>query len=174
MQNILITGSQGYIGSLFLKKCIENKSIFSRIIAMDIREPSQSQRLEGVDYIEEDIRSENIAKIIAENKVDVVVHLAAIISISGTNSASFEYDVDVNGSTNLINACVKHGVKKFIHSSSGAAYGYWPSNVEQWLTEDMKMLGNLDIPYSHHKYLVEEKLSQVRNQSWNYTWKNNE
>ncbi len=162
MQNILITGSQGYIGSQFLKKCVENKAQFNKIIGMDIRLPEDAKKLDEVIYIEEDIRSENIANIIKENQVDVVVHLAAIISISGDNDARFEYDVDVNGSSNLIHACVKHGVKKFIHSSSGAAYGYWPSNVEQWLTEDMKMLGNLDIPYSHHKYLVEEKLRKVR------------
>ena len=161
MQNILITGSQGYIGSQFLKKCVENKAQFNKIIGMDIRLPEDAKKLDEVIYIEEDIRSENIANIIKENQVDVVVHLAAIISISGDNDARFEYDVDVNGSSNLIHACVKHGVKKFIHSSSGAAYGYWPSNVEQWLTEDMKMLGNLDIPYSHHKYLVEEKLRKV-------------
>lgn len=162
MKNILITGSQGYIGSLLLKKCVENKSLFGHIIGMDIRLPTEGQKLEGVKYIEEDIRSQNIATIIRENAVDIVVHLAAIISISGVNSASFEYDVDVNGSSNLIHACIKNGVEKFIHSSSGAAYGYWPSNVEQWLTEDMKMLGNLEIPYSHHKFLVEEKLRQVR------------
>ena len=161
MSRILITGSQGYIGNLFLKKCVENKSRFDCIVGIDIRKPQDERRLDGVEYVEEDIRSKNIDKIIAEHKIDTVVHLAAIISITGANSALFEYDVDVNGSSNLIHASVKNGVKRFIHSSSGAAYGYWPSNVENWLTEDMPMLGNTDIPYSHHKYLVEEKLKRV-------------
>lgn len=162
MSRILITGSQGYIGSLFLKHCVVNKSKFEGIVAMDIRRPQAGEELDGVSYVKEDIRSENVRKIIAEYQIDTVVHLAAIISISGDNSALFEYDVDVNGSSNLINACIENGVKRFIHSSSGAAYGYWPSNVDNCLTEDMPMLGNTDIPYSHHKYLVEEKLKRVR------------
>lgn len=162
MKNLLVTGSQGYIGSQFIKHCANQKQYFKRIVALDIRLPKEDQKIEGITYVEEDIRSENIEKIIEENKVDIVVHLAAIISITGNNSALFEYDVDVNGSSNLIHACIKQGVKKFIHSSSGAAYGYWPSNVDTILTEDMKMLGNNDIPYSLHKYLVEEKLAKVK------------
>ena len=162
MQNILITGSQGYIGSLLIQKIFDNQQLFNKIVALDIRMPSAEKTLEGITYIEEDIRSENIEKIIEEHQIDTIVHLAAIISIAGTHSVYFEYDVDVNGSTNLINAAVKHGVKRFIHSSSGAAYGYWPSNVGNVLTEDLPMLGNTDLPYSHHKYLVEEKLKNVR------------
>lgn len=162
MQNILITGSQGYIGSLLIQKIAEHKHLFNKIIALDIRMPSAEKTLEGVTYLEEDIRSENIEKIIENHEIDTIVHLAAIISIAGTHSVHFEYDVDVNGSSNLINAAIKHNVKRFIHSSSGAAYGYWPSNVDLVLTEEMPMLGNTDLPYSHHKYLVEEKLKNVR------------
>jgi UDP-glucose 4-epimerase len=162
MQNILVTGSQGYIGGQFMKHCVDHKDLFGKIIALDIRLPLEDQKVAGITYLEEDIRSKNIEKIIEEYKINIVVHLAAIISITGNNSAMFEYDVDVNGSSNLIHACIKHGVKKFIHSSSGAAYGYWPSNIETLLKEDMPMLGNNDIPYSLHKYLVEEKLAKVK------------
>jgi len=162
MQNILVTGSQGYIGSQFMKHCAEQRSLFGKIVGLDIRLPQDHQKIEGITYLEEDIRSENIEKIIRDHQIDVVLHLTAIISITGNNSALFEYDVDVNGSSNLIHACIKHGVKKFIHSSSGAAYGYWPSNIETFLTEDMPMLGNNEIPYSLHKYLVEEKLAKVK------------
>lgn len=161
MKNILITGSQGYIGKQFLAHCVENREKLGKIVALDIRTPHDDQRLENVDYIELDIRSKKIEEVLQEHKINIVVHLAAIISITGTNSALFEYDVDVNGSKNLINACIKQGVEKFIITSSGAAYGYWPSNVEMWLSEDMPMLGNTDIPYSNHKYLVEEYLKKV-------------
>ncbi|MCB9257212.1 MAG: NAD-dependent epimerase/dehydratase family protein [Chitinophagales bacterium] len=161
MKNILITGSQGYIGKQFLASCFENRKDLGKIIALDIKKPEADKRLEGVDYIELDIRSKQIEEILKEHQINIVVHLAAIISITGTNSALFEYDVDVNGSKNLINACVRQGVEKFIITSSGAAYGYWPSNVETVLSEDMPMLGNTDIPYSNHKYLVEEYLKKI-------------
>ncbi len=161
MNNILITGSQGYIGNLLLQKCVTNRSCFQNIVALDIRLPSAEKRLPGVEYVEEDIRSENVSALIERYQINTVVHLAAIISITGTHSAAYEYDVDVNGSANLITACVKNGVKSFIFSSSGAAYGYWPSNVDTVLTEEMPMLGNIEIPYSYHKYLVEELLKKT-------------
>lgn len=160
--NILITGSQGYIGQLFIKKCIENSDKFNLIVGLDIRKPNAITNQKKVVHEVADIRSKDIEEIIVKHEIDTIVHLAAIISIAGTHSASFEYDVDVNGTYNLLAAAVKHKVRRFIHSSSGAAYGYWPSNVDTILEEDMPMLGNVEIPYSHHKYLVEEKLKQYR------------
>jgi UDP-glucose 4-epimerase len=164
MHNLLITGSQGYIGKLFLEKCHMNADVFNRIVAMDIHPVNPNERLDGIDYVVEDIRSSNIPKIIQKNKINVVVHLAAIISIAGTHAAAFEYDVDVNGSINLIEASVLHHVDRFIYASSGAAYGYRPVNVNTLLKEDMPILGNKEIPYSYHKYLVEEHLKKTREQ----------
>ena len=160
MKRILITGSNGYIGKLFIEKSHEliGKEI-AAIVALDIVEPKSP--LENITYVNEDIRSENIESIIRDHKIDTVIHLAAIISISGTYNRDYEYDVDVNGSINLIAACIKNKVTRFITTSSGAAYGYWPSNVSNILTEDMITKGNYEIPYSYHKYLVEEHLKEI-------------
>lgn len=163
MQNILITGSGGYIGKLFLEKCVSYKdTLFENIVALDIKLPPENERFAGVEYIQIDIRSEEVANILPEYKIDTVIHLAAIIAIAGQISRQTEYEVDVLGSSQLIDACVKHGVKRFITTSSGAAYGYWPSNVDYWLTEDMPMRGNYELPYSYHKWLIEEKLAHTR------------
>lgn len=167
MQNILITGSGGYIGKLLLKKCHEKlEENFKKIVALDIHAPQKEDILEGVEYIQLDIRKhDEVAALLPKHEIDVVIHLAAIIAISGQVSRNMEYEVDVIGTSHLIDACVKHGVKRFITTSSGAAYGYWPSNVDTVLTEDMPMKGNYEIPYSYHKWLVEEKLKQVRKDS---------
>jgi len=163
MQNILITGSGGYIGKLFLEKCSQYKgSLYSNIIALDLKPTPVSEQIQGVTYLEMDIRSPEVADILPMFEIDVVIHLAAIIAISVQISRNLEYEVDVIGSSQLIDACVKHKVKKFITTSSGAAYGYWPSNVGNWLTEDMPMRGNYEIPYSYHKWMVEEKLAHTR------------
>jgi UDP-glucose 4-epimerase len=163
MQNILITGSGGYIGKLFLEKCASLQGTqFDRIIAMDIKLPPADQQLIGVTYVQMDIRSKEVEELLPKYKIDTVVHLAAIIAIAGQISRETEYEVDVLGSSQLIDACVKHQVKKFITTSSGAAYGYWLSNVDTWLTEDMPMKGNYELPYSYHKWLVEEKLKDTR------------
>jgi len=72
-----------------------------------------------------------------------------------------EYLVDVDGSRNVLEACVATGVRRVVVSSSGAAYGYHPDSP-QWLSEGDPVRGNDEFPYSRHKRLVEEMLAEYR------------
>jgi UDP-glucose 4-epimerase len=108
-----------------------------------------------------DIRAPEIAALIARHRINTVVHLACIVTPGRHSKREFEYDVDVNGTRNLLQACVAHGVQRLIVSSSGAAYGYHADNAP-WLTEDMPVRGNQAFAYAHHKRLVEEMLADYR------------
>jgi UDP-glucose 4-epimerase len=130
------------------------------IVSHDLREPAT--RLPHVDYLACDIRAPQLAEAIAQHRINVVVHLAAIMPSGKAQTRDFEYDVDVNGTRRLLEACVQQGVKRIVVSSSGAAYGYHPDNAP-WLTEDMPVRGNAVFAYSHHKRLVEEMLADYRN-----------
>ena len=72
-----------------------------------------------------------------------------------------EYLVDVDGSRNVLEACVATGVRRVVVSSSGAAYGYHPDSPE-WLRESDPLRGNDEFPYARHKRLVEEMLADYR------------
>jgi UDP-glucose 4-epimerase len=98
---------------------------------------------------------------VATHHIDTVVHLAAIVTPGKDANRAFEYSVDVEGTRNVLQACVAHGVQHIVVSSSGAAYGYHADNPA-WLTEDMPLRGNESFAYSHHKRLVEEMLAQYR------------
>jgi UDP-glucose 4-epimerase len=52
-------------------------------------------------------------------------------------------------------------VKKFVTTSSGAAYGYHQDNPE-WLKEEDALRGNKEFPYAWHKRLIEEMLAEYR------------
>jgi UDP-glucose 4-epimerase len=114
-----------------------------------------------VGYAVADIRSVEIVNFIANHQIDTVVHLASIVTPGKDSNRAFEYDVDVNGTRNVLEACVHNGVKRIVVSSSGAAYGYHADNAP-WLTEDMPVRGNEVFAYSHHKRLVEEMLAEYR------------
>jgi UDP-glucose 4-epimerase len=129
------------------------------IVSHDLRAPTT--RLPHVDYLACDIRSPQLAQALAQHQIDVVVHLAAIMPSGKAQTRDFEFDVDVNGTRKLLEACVQHGVKRIVVSSSGAAYGYHVDNAP-WLTEDMPVRGNAVFAYSHHKRLVEEMLADYR------------
>ena len=98
---------------------------------------------------------------IAEAAPEVVVHLASIVTPGKDSSREKEYAVDVDGSRHVFDACLAHGVRRVVVSSSGAAYGYHADNPVP-LTEDDPVRGNEEFAYSHHKRLVEEQLAALR------------
>jgi UDP-glucose 4-epimerase len=69
--------------------------------------------------------------------------------------------VDVEGSRNVLDACVTAGVRRIVVSSSGAAYGY-RADAPEWLRESDPLRGNDEFAYSRHKRLVEEMLADFR------------
>mgnify|MGYP003588611102 FL=1 len=157
IKKVLITGSSGYLGSQTVAALAGRADL--AVIALDVREPAT--RLPGVTYEVADIRAPEVDAIVARNHPEVVVHLASIVTPGKNSNRAFEYDVDVNGTRNLLQACVAHGVRRLIVSSSGAAYGYHADNPE-WLTESDPVRGNEVFAYSCHKRLVEEMLAEYR------------
>jgi UDP-glucose 4-epimerase len=158
---VLVTGGGGYLGRqvVVALAALPADERPNAIVSHDIREPAE--RLPGVDYAVADIRAKDIGDIIGRHRIDTVVHLASIVTPGKNSNREFEFDVDVNGTRNLLDACVGHAVRRIIISSSGAAYGYHADNPD-WLTEDMPLRGNEAFAYSHHKRLVEEMLAGYR------------
>ncbi len=158
-RRVLVTGSSGYLGSQVVAALARRADLVT--VALDLREPAQ--RLPGVAYELADIRAPEVDAIVARHSPDVVVHLASIVTPGKNSSREFEYSVDVGGSRNLLQACVRHAVRRIIVSSSGAAYGYHVDNPA-WLSERDALRGNQSFAYSWHKRLVEEMLGEYRQQ----------
>ena len=156
---ILVTGAAGYIGKQLVEYLYRQGT--HEIVACDIRDDNPFEGLQNVAYMKMDIRSEDVLTKLQVEQVDVVVHLASIVTPGKKSNREFEYSVDVLGTKNILEACVKTNVKRIIISSSGAAYGYHPENVK-WLVETDLIRGNEEFAYSYHKRLVEEMLAEYR------------
>lgn len=164
MKKILITGATGYLGSRVIQDLWERRQSTSEefeIIGMDVREVPEDRKKEGVSYIQGDIRSPEVPGIFKNHGVNLVVHLASIVTPGKKSDRDFEYSVDVEGTENILKGCIEAGVEKIIISSSGAAYGYYADNAEG-LTERDPLRGNFEFAYSYHKRLVEEMLERYR------------
>ena len=157
MNGVLVTGSSGYLGSQVVAALAARGDVST--VALDVREPAQ--RLPGVSYEIGDIRAPEVDAIVARHRPRVVIHLASIVTPGKRSDREFEYSVDVGGSRNILEACVRHGVRRIVVSSSGAAYGYHADNPE-WLTETDPVRGNQTFAYAWHKRLVEEMLADYR------------
>lgn len=161
-RRILVTGADGFLGQGLIA-ALAARADTDAVVATDVREVPQARRLPGITYRVLDVRDSGLGALLAEHRIDSVVHLASIVTPGKGSNRAFEHSVDVGGTHNVLDACVAQGVKHLIVSSSGAAYGYHADNPA-WLTEDHPLRGNPVFAYSDHKRLVEEMLAQYRAQ----------
>jgi len=158
MTSILVTGAAGAVGRAFLEVLAE-KELPGPVTATDLHRPIGLP--DGIDFVELDVRDDEPDRVIGKVKPDVVVHLASIVTPPKGASPELAYDVDVNGTQNILSACRRHNVRRLVVTSSGAAYGYHEDNSVP-LRENDPIRGNEEFPYSHHKRLVEEMLAKAR------------
>jgi UDP-glucose 4-epimerase len=154
---VLVTGGNGFLGSSVVRGLAEAGLT---VVSADLALPSSP--VDGVEHVVMDVTSAAaVEAAFAEREVEVVVHLASIVTPGRDSSREREYAVDVTGTQHVLDACLAHGVRRIVVSSSGAAYGYHPDNPS-WLSEEDPVRGNEVFAYSHHKRLVEEMLASLR------------
>lgn len=131
---ILVTGGSGFLGSSVVAGLARAGH---RVTSADLRVPEQ--QIPGVSHVLMDVTDAAAvdATFSRAGALDVVVHLASVVTPGKDSSREREYAVDVQGSRHVLDACLGHGVRRVVVSSSGAAYGYHPDNGAAhggWLT----------------------------------------
>lgn len=155
MTRVLITGGSGFLGS-HVAQALAARDDVELVVSADLRASARPGILEVLLDVTE---AAAIAPLLREHRIDTVVHLAAIVAPG--RDVDLEYRVDVEGSANVLAACVEAGVRRIVVSSSGAAYGYH-CDSPAWIDESQPLRGNDAFPYSRHKRLVEEMLAEHR------------
>ena len=159
MRRVLVTGGSGFLGTSVVAGLAADPGV-STVISGDLREPPHP--VDGVIYERVDITdAEQLLAVFERHQIDTVVHLAAIVNPAPTVTRDMEYRVDVDGTRNVLAACVATGVSRIVVSSSGAAYGYHRDNPA-WIDEDWPLRGNPEFAYSDHKRQVELQLATSR------------
>lgn len=156
MRKILITGAAGDVGSALLRELSQSEDGPDEVVATDVRLPEEVPK--GIRFETLDVRGDDPDQVIGRERPDVVIHLASIVA---PTTRDFAHAVDVIGSRNVLTACIAHGVKRLVVTSSGAAYGYHADNAIP-LVESDPLRGNPEFAYSDHKRQVEEMLAKAR------------
>ncbi len=144
---VALTGANSYAAATILP-LLEADPGIDKIIGIDIS--PWKGGYEKVVFHREDIRSERIPTLLAG--VDTVFHLAFVVEDQPDKRRS--HDININGSRNVFEACIRNQVRKVIYTSSMTVYGAHPHNP-LGLTESAPLLENSDSHYNKDKIEVE-------------------
>jgi nucleoside-diphosphate-sugar epimerase len=144
---VLVTGGSGVLGRALISKLLEQGR---EVIVYDLKPPPQVHP--KLVFIEGDVRDkQKVTK--ACKGCEIVFHLAAKMPQARLSEEGF-YDINVRGTLNVADACVKNKVRRLVFASTTEIYG--PQEISTPLDEEAPKL--FTGPYSRNKWECEKRL----------------
>ena len=150
MKTIAVTGASGHVGNTLCRELTERGYRVKALI---------HQHRNGLDHlpvetVQGDVMNPKSLKNFL-NGVDILFHLAAKISIDNKNRHEV-FRINVNGTRNVIQACMDQKVKRLIHMAS--IHTLRIQNIFEPVTEDMPLIDHSSIAYEQSKAEAEREV----------------
>jgi UDP-glucuronate 4-epimerase len=135
MATILVTGGAGFIGSHVTEALLGRGD---RVVVFDDFNPFYDPAIKrrnaaalaarGAAIVEGDLRRrDDLARTFAAARPDAVIHLAAMAGVRPSiENPALYVEVNLTGTTHVLDACVQAGVRKILFASSSSVYGNNP------------------------------------------------
>ena len=155
MRTALVTGGAGYLGSHLAKAL---KKAGYKTICFDIKSPRNM--LYWDDAVIGDIRDLILERPFRNDDIDVVFHLAGRIEVGESmEHPELFWDVNVGGTTNLLQLMREYNVRNIVYSSTAGLYRSAGTDLSE---KDAIAENN---PYANSKYAAE---CAIRNSTMNH------
>lgn len=116
----LVTGATGFTGGYLVENLIDH----NYDVRVLVRPTSNIEKLKkfGVEFSFGDIRNKDEVDDAVQG-VDIVFHVAALFRSAGIPNSVY-WDVNVQGTENVLRVAVRHKVKRVVHCSTGGVHGH--------------------------------------------------
>ena len=170
MDNILVTGGTGFIGS---HTVVELLNAGYNVVVLDNLVNSSKESLErikkitgkSVKFYEDDLLyMEALQNIFEKENISSVIHFAGLKAVGESCQIPLAYfNNNITGTINLVMAMEKYNVKSLVFSSSATVYGK-PESVP--IREDFPL--SVSNPYGRTKLIIEDMLRDIykADKSW--------
>ena len=123
MRMILVTGATGQIGSELVPELRRINGGENVIVGVHRRPPSDDLKESGPHEKIDVTDKESIEKVVDEYEIDTIYHMAAILSVAGEKNPWLAWEVNMNGTYNILEVARERGVVRLFVPSSIAAFG---------------------------------------------------
>jgi UDP-glucose 4-epimerase len=135
----MVVGVARYLGAR-LARLLSKQSGVSRVIGVDVMPPTED--IGAAEFVEADITTSAINRVIARSGPDVVVHMNILATRSDAGGRAPQKEINVIGTMQLLAACQRSDtVRKLVVKSSTAVYGAHPA-APALFAEDMAQGAN--------------------------------
>ena len=155
---VIITGATGFIGRNIAEKLHSND--VKVITTGRSEEVGQLLTKQGIEFVKADITKQNEINSVF-SKSDFVIHCAARAGDWG-NYSEF-YDVNVNGTKNIINACKDNDIKRIIFISTPSVYY---SGKDRYDIKENAPLPSKQFYYGKTKLIAEKELLSLSSEGF--------
>ena len=148
-ETVLVTGGAGFIGAHVADELLQQG--YKVVVLDDLSGGFKSNVPDGAIFVEGSINDADLVeRLFAEHGFSYVFHLAAYAAEGLSHFIRrFNYENNLIGSMNMVNAAIKYEIKCFVFTSSIAVYG----KNQLPMSEDM--VPSPEDPYGVSKYAVE-------------------
>lgn len=122
-KKVLVTGGAGFIGSHITDNLVENG--YAVTVIDNLSTGKENNLNKKAKFYKSDIKHSQLESIFQTEQPDYVCHQAAQVDVRrSVADPIFDADINVIGTINILQNCIKYKVKKIVFASSGGAvYG---------------------------------------------------
>ncbi|HNY97677.1 MAG TPA: NAD-dependent epimerase/dehydratase family protein [Candidatus Pacearchaeota archaeon] len=151
---VLVTGASGFLGHNLIKYLLKEECEIRALITQDDDACLLEFCRQKIEIVRGDIRNaQDVEK--AVEGCDIVFHLVGMIAY-WKKLNDLQYDINVNGSRNVAQSCIKHKIKKLVYVSSTAACGVLPKGLAD--EDTVYNLFPYKLGYCDSKFLAEHEI----------------
>ena len=158
MYKCLVTGASGFLGTNLVHELVKQ--------GWDVRASGRSENKYlselPIEFVRGDITNKaDVDRIVAG--CDIVFHVAGDTSFWNVRNQQ-QRQINIDGSINIAEACINHGVKRLVCTSTVDVFGYQPNGDSVDETSGRYNFDNMGYNYGDSKYEADQRLRAYQSQ----------